>query len=79
MILSYQQEELKKRESAKDPGLAWIGHVYTDGVTLLFGDGSAETQKHSKVITGHTYTAGMRVYVVKIGGEWLVVGPVGAP
>lgn len=79
MILSYQEEEKQKQTIAKEAGIGWIREVYPDGVTLDLGDGSAVTQKHSKVVTGHTYARGMMVYTVAVGGNRLVIGPIGNP
>lgn len=80
IIQNAVQESQIQPVSAQAEQLATIYKVYSDGVELQFdGEESPRTGKHYKVNTSCSFSAGQRVYIVKISGSYLVVCPVGNP
>jgi len=62
----------------EDRQIATILAVYSDGVTLTFGNGTSST-KHYKCNTSATLAVGDTVLLTKIGGTYVVDYKVGAP
>ncbi len=74
------QLERIKPEQPHAAQMATVSEVHADGLVLQFdGENAPRAGKKYKVNTSCTYAAGMRVYVVKLSGTYLVVCPVGNP
>lgn len=81
MIIQNEVQEAQVQPlAAQAEQLATVSEVHGDGVVLQFdGEDAPRTGKRYKVNTACTFSAGQRVYVVKISGSYLVVCPVGNP
>ena len=78
MIHSYQQEREMEIAVPAAAEIARVGHVYPEGVTLIFADG-VESRKRYQVNLSADIQPGQRVRVIKLSGTYVVEYPIGRP
>lgn len=81
LIKSYQEQKKLEQESAEPQSAqtATIGHVYAEGVTLVWDDDGSESRKLYPVSRAVVFHAGDRVKLCRTAGTYLVEYPYGAP
>ena len=79
MIESYQEEKALEAEEPQDAVFATVGTIYDDGMTLVWDESGAESQKHYKCNSFAVFHEGERVRLVKDGGTYVVEYAVGTP
>ncbi len=76
---SYQEQQAQEPREVQTPSFATVTAVYGDGLGLRFDGENEPSRKHYKCNQYCKFAAGQRVYLVKDGGTFIVLCPVGAP
>lgn len=79
MIESYQEEKNLETEEPQDAAFATVGTVHDDGMTLIWDESGAESQKHYKCNSFAIFHEGERVRLIKDNGTYVVEYSVGPP
>ena len=79
MIENYQEEKSLEIKNPQSQNFATIGHIYENGVTLIFDGEKSESRKRYKVNASAIFKAGDRVRIIKDSGTYIVEYPVGNP
>lgn len=69
----FQQAKNGMGDTGPQAGIATVGAVYTNGVTLIFPGTTAATSKRYKKNRDLTVSAGDTVVIVKISGTYVVL------
>lgn len=77
IIQTYQEEQKIKQPKASAFAFAKVVSSGTSGVMVRFDGESANSSKAYRRNTDATFTAGQRVLMMKVDGEYIVLCPVG--
>lgn len=77
IIETYQEEQAIKQPAVTMFALAKVISVGASGVVVQFDGESVASTKAYRRNTDATFTAGQRVLMLKVNGEYIVLCPVG--